>query len=230
MSSPIRRHFNYANIVATLALLFAMSGGALAATHYLITSTKQISPKVLKTLKGANGKNGAAGPAGPAGVGTQGPQGPAGTAGTNGEKGEKGPPGPTEFSVLPPGQSERGTWVISVDSTEFKRVSISFPIWLEKPMTHYQLVGKGEDGKAVGKEKACEGGTVENPVAAPGWFCLYTRELSEAEFGDEGEGALRSNEIGHDEEVGRSGATLVIKSAGEAPEGLGVWVVTAPEK
>jgi hypothetical protein len=28
-----RRHLNYANVVATLALVFAMSGGALAASH-----------------------------------------------------------------------------------------------------------------------------------------------------------------------------------------------------
>jgi hypothetical protein len=73
----------YANIVATLALVFAMSGGALAASHYLITSTKQISPKVLKQLKGksgAAGKEGAPGKAG--GNGTNGTN---GTGGGNGE-------------------------------------------------------------------------------------------------------------------------------------------------
>jgi hypothetical protein len=47
---PLRRHLSYANVTATLALVFAMSGGALAAKHYLLTSTKQISPKVLKQL------------------------------------------------------------------------------------------------------------------------------------------------------------------------------------
>ncbi len=49
------------SVVVTLALLFTMSGGALAANHYLITSTKQISPKVLKKLKGNTGKKGAKG-------------------------------------------------------------------------------------------------------------------------------------------------------------------------
>jgi hypothetical protein len=48
----IRTHLNYANVAATLALLFAMSGGAFAAGHYLINSTTQISPKVLKQLRG----------------------------------------------------------------------------------------------------------------------------------------------------------------------------------
>jgi hypothetical protein len=83
----MRRRLSYANVVATLALVFAMSGGALAANHYLINSIKQINPKVLKKLKGNIGPNGAAGPAGPQGAtgkdgaaGKEGPPGPAGTA------------------------------------------------------------------------------------------------------------------------------------------------------
>jgi hypothetical protein len=52
MSLSIRKHLSYANVVATIALVFAMSGSALAAKHYLITSTNQISPKVLKKLAG----------------------------------------------------------------------------------------------------------------------------------------------------------------------------------
>jgi hypothetical protein len=79
----MRRHLNYANVTATLALVFAMSGGALAAHHYLIVSTKQIKPSVLKSLKGNTGKTGPGGPAGPAGPGgSAGPAGPAGPAGS----------------------------------------------------------------------------------------------------------------------------------------------------
>ena len=76
---------SYANVVATFALVFAMSGGALAATHYLITSTKQIKPSVLASLKGKAGANGAQGAAG-----AQGPAGPAGAAGAKGENGAAG--------------------------------------------------------------------------------------------------------------------------------------------
>jgi hypothetical protein len=47
------RHLSYANVTATLALIFSMGSGALAANHYLITSTKQIKPSVLRTLHGA---------------------------------------------------------------------------------------------------------------------------------------------------------------------------------
>jgi Collagen triple helix repeat (20 copies) len=80
----------YANVVATLALVFAMTGSAVAATHYLITSSKQISPKALKELK-APGKTGATGPAGSTGV--QGLRGPAGANGANGTNGLQGEPG-----------------------------------------------------------------------------------------------------------------------------------------
>ncbi len=58
-----------------------MSGGAFAANHYLIDSTKQISPKVIRTLRGHNGRNGAAGARGAQGAtGAQGPQGIPGPA------------------------------------------------------------------------------------------------------------------------------------------------------
>jgi hypothetical protein len=94
MLSFIRRRFTFTNVVMTVALVFAMSGGAFAAGKLLITSTKQISPKVLKSLQGKAGRAGAAGaqgPAGPAGPGgPQGPAGPGGAAGAAGANGENG--------------------------------------------------------------------------------------------------------------------------------------------
>jgi hypothetical protein len=83
MPSALRSRLTYANVVATLALVFAMSGGALAATHYLITSTKQISPKVLKKLEGREGAAGATGKEGAAGK--AGANGASGSNGSNGE-------------------------------------------------------------------------------------------------------------------------------------------------
>jgi Collagen triple helix repeat (20 copies) len=105
MPSFLRRHLSYANVTATMALLLAMSGSALAASKeftaetksrefsYLITSISQISPKVQAELK-ATGKAGRAGPAGaPGAPGSNGSQGPAGFPGAEGAPGIKGAPG-----------------------------------------------------------------------------------------------------------------------------------------
>jgi hypothetical protein len=95
-----RRHFNATTVVAIVALVFAMTGGAYAAGKYLITSTKQISPKVLKSLKGKTGKAGPAGPAGKEGVaGKEGPAGKEGKAGANGTNGTNGANGANGTSV-----------------------------------------------------------------------------------------------------------------------------------
>jgi hypothetical protein len=89
-----RIHVTPATVIASLALVFAMTGGAYAASKYLITSTKQISPKVLKQLKGAKGANGAPGAAGATGAagpgGPAGPTGPGGPSGGNGANGKDG--------------------------------------------------------------------------------------------------------------------------------------------
>ena len=153
MFSAIRSRITYVNVVATLVLVFAMTGGALAAKKYLITSTKQISPSVLKSLQGkagpvgANGAQGPAGPAGPAGSGGAGPVGPNGADGAPGAKGEAGPKGATgtvgakgangsPWSVggtLPSGSAETGAWAYG-DVTEAgntMNIPISFDIPLE---------------------------------------------------------------------------------------------------
>jgi hypothetical protein len=104
MLSAIRRRMRVtpAMVIAGLALVFAMTGGAYAAKKYLITSTKQISPSVLKQLQGragapgtagaqgAQGPAGPAGPGGPAGSAGQGPAGPAGEKGASGAEGKAG--------------------------------------------------------------------------------------------------------------------------------------------
>jgi hypothetical protein len=82
-------------LIAALVGVLAVTSGAFAANHYLITSSKQIkagavslsdlSSSARKALKGHNGATGAAGPQGQAGTpgspGAQGPQGPAGVSG-----------------------------------------------------------------------------------------------------------------------------------------------------
>lgn len=96
--SGLRSRMTYANVTATLALVFAMSGGAYAASKFLITNTKQIKPSVLAQLKG---KTGPAGPAGTAGsVGPAGPQGAPGAKGENGASGTNGTNGTPGENVI----------------------------------------------------------------------------------------------------------------------------------
>ena len=97
MFSRVRRHINATTVVAVVALVFAMTGGAFAASKFLITSTKQIKPSVLASLKGKAGAKGAAGPAGAQGA--AGAQGPAGTAGPAGKDGAAGANGTNGASV-----------------------------------------------------------------------------------------------------------------------------------
>jgi hypothetical protein len=66
-------------VLSLVALFLALGGTAIAAKHYLITSTSQIKPSVLKSLKGNAGARGPEGPAGPAGA--QGPAGPSNLSG-----------------------------------------------------------------------------------------------------------------------------------------------------
>jgi len=100
MMQGLRGRLTYANIVATLALVFAMSSGAYAASKYLITSTKQIKPSVLSTLKSKPGPAGTTGSTGPQGAaGSQGPQGPQGPSGGKGENGSTGTAGANGTSV-----------------------------------------------------------------------------------------------------------------------------------
>ena len=72
-------------LIAIIALFLAFGGSALAVNHYLITSTKQIKPSVLKQLKGAKGVKGA--------TGATGAKGDTGAQGVKGDTGATGPSG-----------------------------------------------------------------------------------------------------------------------------------------
>jgi hypothetical protein len=77
-----------ATVLAFAALVIALTGSAIAAKKYLITSTGQIKPSVLAKLQGNTGPAGAKGDAGAAGA--KGDTGAAGTNGTNGTDGTNG--------------------------------------------------------------------------------------------------------------------------------------------
>jgi len=98
------RRISPATVIAVVALVIGLGGTAVAAKRYLITTTKQISPKALKEITtlagtGADGAPGA--PGAPGTEGTPGPRGEKGDRGEKGEKGERGERGPTG----PPGEA-----------------------------------------------------------------------------------------------------------------------------
>jgi Collagen triple helix repeat (20 copies) len=94
------RHFNATTVVAIVALVFAMTGGAFAVTskggvsNATAVAAKKKAKSKAKVLRGPAGPRGAVGPAGP-----QGPAGPAGPAGPKGENGAGGAAGKNGESV-----------------------------------------------------------------------------------------------------------------------------------
>jgi Collagen triple helix repeat (20 copies) len=120
MYQHIRKHLTPSTLIAFVALVFALTGGAFAASSHngsgsnptasaggragasnslLATVAKakaktKAGPRGPAGPKGATGATGPAGPAGPAGAtGPAGSQGPAGANGTNGSNGEAGKEG-----------------------------------------------------------------------------------------------------------------------------------------
>lgn len=252
MVSILRKRVTYANVALTVALVFAMSGGAFAASKYLITSTKQISPKVLKALKGADGRSGATGPvgaAGPAGpAGTQGPAGPVGSAGPMGATGEQGPAGPAgsagapgkagkdgspwTVGTLPSGKTETGVWAfggLSEGPQTF--VVASFAVPLAEPLgeghAHY-INQKGLEINFPNEEEVtstvCRG-TAAAPSAEPGNLCIYTISLSKTFTNSEVISGEASGDA-HSASAGRTGAFMqgFLEAGGK---GDGTWAVTA---
>ncbi|HEY5195343.1 MAG TPA: hypothetical protein VIJ39_15920 [Solirubrobacteraceae bacterium] len=186
----------------TLVVLFAMTGGAYAASKYVITSTKQISPRVLKSLvgktgaqgvsgkegtpgkEGALGKEGATGKEGTAGKegkeGPQGPQGETGAVGPKGETGAAGPAGPAGKNgtgggfgkTLPSGETETGTWT----SQRFREEGVGFsPISFSIPLA--SPLGSSEVHIVTLEEQKKENG------AQPPTECLGTVDEPKASKG-----------------------------------------------
>jgi hypothetical protein len=126
MFMKIRKQVTPSTIIALLALVFALTGGAFAAGNHTgngsPASTASASYRAGTAKAKAKSKTGARGPAGPAGktgpagatgpagpagpTGPQGPQGSQGTAGTNGENGTPGTAGTSVTGkVISPGPS-----------------------------------------------------------------------------------------------------------------------------
>jgi hypothetical protein len=217
MFSIVRQRFGAAGIVAVVAAVFAMSGGAFAGG----TQLAQVSATAARSgssparpsaaRRGPRGPRGATGPAGPQGPPGQGRQGDPGPAGPRGPEGSPWVAGGT----LPSGRSESGTWIAAAAGKEVApgesegAGTVSFVIrTLVPPEIH--LIAKGQAGKEHAAE--CPGST-NLPLAAKGNLCLYSVE-------DQGLTLVETFSS-------TSGAVLTFKGASKAAA-AGVWAVTAP--
>jgi hypothetical protein len=91
MFSTLRNRFGIPGVISVMALIFAMFGGAYAASNSSGGGKATASAKAKKGPRGPKGAPGAPGQAGPAGP--AGPQGPAGAKGDTGAAGSNGSPG-----------------------------------------------------------------------------------------------------------------------------------------
>jgi hypothetical protein len=181
MVSRGRRWLTYVNVMATLALVFAMTGGAYAASKYIITSSKQISPKVLKQLDGKVGAIRATGPAGPAGG-----KGEAGIAGQSvkskvGKEGKEGSSWTAE-DVLSAGQAETGMCgaaglLASIDEgfVHLSSVPISYRVQLPSSLLEVSVHIVRPGAKGSDDDTCAESSSYEEPAAELGNPCIFER-------------------------------------------------------
>ena len=196
----MRRRFSYANVIATSALVFAMSGGALAAKQYLISSTKQISPKVLRELRGRTGATGSEGPAGP-----------------EGREGKEGPGAAP--ATLSSGRTESGTYSVASSEAGYLTEGITFPIPLASALqeAHVAWLGHG-----TAPTETCPG----PGRAAAGYLCVY-EQLGEFRKPNASISPV-SNELGH-AGSNAYGFIFFLDGEGEKlAYSYGSWTVTAP--
>lgn len=244
MFSLLRNRLGVPGVLAIVAVVFAMAGGAYAANKVIITSINQIKPSVRNQLKGA------VGPAGPQGSpGAKGDAGSAGASGKNGTStttaafvGSKGAcehggvevnsaspaalvcNGETGFTeTLPSEETETGVWAARLVGEEntTAEVYLSFNIPLSDGIaaSDIELLKNGDPSTAN-----CPG-TKSNPEAAPGKFCVYTSE----ELGGFTHLFLDPSQ-GFVSGAGATGSILQIERepAEENAIAIGTWAVTAP--
>jgi len=254
MFSTLRTRFGIPGVISVIALVFAMFGGAYAAsTHSSGKATA--SAKAKKGPRGPKGATGPAGPQGPAGpAGPAGAKGDAGAAGTNGTNGTNGVSvttsaasagecpsggikvtsaspttkvcnGTTGFTeTLPGGKTETGAWTIGITPAG-THLPVRTAISFPIPL------GESLDADHVHYIKAaetapegCTGGTVGAPRAEPGNLCVYERQDLFLVFSQ-----IQDPTTSEIEGAATTGALLMFAGEEEA-SAWGSWAVTAAEE
>jgi hypothetical protein len=235
MTSKFRIRFGAPGIVAVIALVFALAGGAYAASNALSGKQKKEVEKIAKKYAGKPGAAGAAGPAGP--VGAKGDTGAAGSSGATGATGKgttgaTGATGQTGFTeTLPSGMTETGTWSygpIPAGVTSGK-ISVSLPIPLESgEELAFSYVGLVENPITeefeLGPPTADCPGSAEAPEAEPGKLCVY------ASIGTGANTSVGSIDpiSGEGGKAGAVGSVVTFFGVAAGSQGRGDWAATAP--
>jgi hypothetical protein len=211
MLSTMREHLRLspAGVIAVVALVFAMAGGAFAANGGSGATT---SAKAKRGPKGPKGPKGATGAQGPKGdTGPMGPAGPAGAKGDTGLVGPPGPAGPTE-TTLPKEKTLTGTWSIGsqMEAPGVQFAPISYGMLLASAPTP-NFVAKG-----AGTGTAPCPGSAEEPKATPGNLCVYAQEETQLVSAAAFVNTAPKNGI------------IVKFFTEEFAEAYGSWAVTAP--
>lgn len=242
-------------IIAIVALVAALCGGAYAANGGLTGKQKKEVKKIAQKEAKKFARSGAPGPAGPAGpagpTGPQGQAGPRGATGAQGERGERGergapgekgepglqgPPGETGFTkVLPAGETETGIWSVTQPSgVAYHEFSFTIPLATAPEPVFIQ---SSEVGTTAASAAGCAWkGEAGVPTAAPGKFCVYqiVNEGGTIPIGYYFTYPLHSGNQGFLEggaeqigEVSPAGGVLGVGCSTGCKQ-VGAWAVTAP--
>jgi hypothetical protein len=256
MFSTIRRHLRLspAGVIAVIALVFAMIGGAFATSNSGSPGSASAFKKKTKRLigpAGPRGPKGAMGPVGPAG--SQGPVGPAGSqgpVGANGKDGGAGPIGPTGpigatgptgpagpegtfgSQPLPKGQTLTGVWSASGAQGTTSLAGISLPLRVSPaPIASLQLEpGSSVFGLVLGSETVVPDEEFEThcpgTVANPEALEGYLCIYKSEQTGSSGS-PFEGSSYEAPREVGVTFPLNLVGPAGTSQYVRGTWAVTA---
>jgi collagen triple helix repeat protein len=244
MFSPLRNRFGIPGVISVIALVFAMMGGAYAASNDGGGGKATASAKAKKGPRGPKGATGPAGPTGPAGAtGPAGPAGPAGPKGDTGAKGDTGPQGkegeegeegpegpagptcPSGECLLPVGATETGVWSFSAKEVTKAYASISFPLRLASPIlpAAFHYVTYADQG-TVNAPAECPSPVYEEPKALPGNFCVYEGgEGSESQLANASKPTLV---LGSTDRASGFVLGFALTNPANEAHGAGTWAVT----
>ncbi len=254
MFQALRKHLTPATGIAFVALIFAITGGAFAATggagtgggkghkihtQSLTATTAKAKPKTKAGPRGPAGPKGATGATGPAGpAGAIGPAGATGPAGAGGPQGPAGPTGATGPQGPQGNEGKAGangttgfTKTLPSGDTETGVWSVFLAEGQETfiPLSfNIPLTNElGEGNVFVAPNKECPG-TAEEPEAEPGALCVYEGVNAHTEIKSIEKPYLEAaGGRGSGGGAGRSGAALYLAGTGTPAIARGTWAVTA---